>query len=137
MILKRYCIDCGKIEPPEGVKCCPDSRVFWIEKDAAERINDMARGRGNTFGDLLTKLNKAEADLAQMTAWRDAAHRDREKEEQDCLQAMEERDRYHEKADDLANAIAAYFGREIGEHSNANCPWSNALEIIENAPARA
>lgn len=53
MILKRYCIDCGKIEPPKDEKCCPDSRVFWIEKDAAERINDLERGRIKTFGSIL------------------------------------------------------------------------------------
>lgn len=136
MILKRFCIDCGKIEPPEGTKCCSDSRVFWIEKDAAERLNDMERGRGKTFDELLAKLNKAEADLAQMTAWRDAAHRDREREEQECLQALEQRDLYHEWADKLANAISAHTGDEIGEHSSANNPWANALELIDGQRCR-
>lgn len=48
---------------------------------------------------------------------------------------MSERDATEKMANDLANAIAAHFGQEIGEHSNCNCPWQNALEIIENAPS--
>lgn len=48
-------------------------------------------------------------------------------------QTLRERDEYHETADKLAAAIAKYFGVDIGEHSNANCPWDEALEVIENA----
>lgn len=48
-------------------------------------------------------------------------------------QAIGDRDQYHEWADKLAGAIAAHFGAEIGEHSNQNCPWAEALEVIENA----
>lgn len=48
-------------------------------------------------------------------------------------QAMRERDAYHEMADKLADGIAKYFGEEIGEHSNLNCPWRNAVELIEEA----
>jgi len=50
---------------------------------------------------------------------------------------LRERDRYHETADDLANAIADYFDWEIGEHSSANCPWENALELLAAAPPAA
>ena len=46
-------------------------------------------------------------------------------------QTLSERDHYHEVADKLANAIAAHFSIEIGEHSSANCPWDNALNAIE------
>ncbi len=77
-------------------------------------------------------LDAAEADLAKMTAWRDAAHRDRETEEQACLKALAERDCYHEWADQLADAIGRHFVEEIGEHSSSNNPWKNALELIEN-----
>lgn len=48
-------------------------------------------------------------------------------------QTIGERDCYHEWADKLANAIAAHLGAEIGEHSNMNCPWAEALEVIESA----
>jgi len=53
------------------------------------------------------------------------------------LQTIGERDRYCEWADKLADAIAEHFGIEIGEHSagfEANNPWANALEHIQNAP---
>jgi hypothetical protein len=50
-------------------------------------------------------------------------------------QALQERDRYHHVADDLAGAIARYLGVEIGEHSSGNCPWKNALQLM-NAAAK-
>lgn len=46
---------------------------------------------------------------------------------------IDQRDRYHEKADALAQAISEYFGADIGEHSSANCPWDEALDVIGNA----
>ncbi|WP_069351810.1 hypothetical protein [Burkholderia cenocepacia] len=53
-------------------------------------------------------------------------------------QTLRERDEYHETADKLAAAIAKHFGVDIGEHSNLNCPWDEALVVIENAaPASA
>lgn len=49
---------------------------------------------------------------------------------EDCLQLIKERDLYSDKADELAQAIADHFGVDIGEHSNVNCPWENALKWI-------
>ena len=46
---------------------------------------------------------------------------------------IRDRDTYHEWADKLADAIAVHFGVDIGEHSNQNCPWHEALEAIESA----
>ncbi|HEX7046994.1 MAG TPA: hypothetical protein VF275_05435 [Gammaproteobacteria bacterium] len=51
--------------------------------------------------------------------------------EREMDEVMIQRDSYHDKADELANAIAEYFGVDIGEHSSANCPWEQALEEIE------
>lgn len=52
--------------------------------------------------------------------------------------AIDQRDRYHEMADDLAGHIAAITGVDIGEHSSANCPWQNAIEAAEEyKPAQA
>lgn len=51
---------------------------------------------------------------------------------------IEQRDRYHEVADDLAARIAAITGVDIGEHSSANCPWQNAIKAAEEyKPAQA
>ncbi|HBI71520.1 MAG TPA: hypothetical protein DDZ22_21620 [Massilia sp.] len=44
---------------------------------------------------------------------------------------LRDRDTYHEWADKLAEAISKHFDAYIGEHSNANCPWAEALEVIE------
>lgn len=53
-------------------------------------------------------------------------------------ETMKDRDQYQEWADKLAEAIALHFGADIGEHSNMNCPWAEALEIIEQvAPVQA
>jgi hypothetical protein len=47
--------------------------------------------------------------------------------EAEMLAVIDERDRYHDMADQLAAFIAAITGSEIGEHSSDNDPWSNAL----------
>lgn len=46
-------------------------------------------------------------------------------------QTIRDRDTYHDWADKLAEAIAKRFGVDIGEHSSANLPWSEALDAIE------
>ncbi|WP_251029389.1 hypothetical protein [Pseudomonas fluorescens] len=43
---------------------------------------------------------------------------------------IDQRDRAETFADQLAQAICDHFRVDIGEHSNLNCPWSTALEII-------
>ncbi|HHA2922768.1 TPA: hypothetical protein ACOFDN_001111 [Stenotrophomonas maltophilia] len=53
-------------------------------------------------------------------------------------EAIDQRDRYHEVADELADHIATITGADIGEHSSANCPWQNAIEAAEAyRPAQA
>jgi hypothetical protein len=50
---------------------------------------------------------------------------------------IDERDRLHATADQLANAIAEHLDVDIGEHSSANCPWAqalNALNALDAAP---
>lgn len=46
-------------------------------------------------------------------------------------ETLEERDRYHDYADELANRIAIMTRTDIGEHSSGNDPWENALEASE------
>lgn len=55
-------------------------------------------------------------------------------QEQEILKVIDERDQYHEWANKLADAIAERLGVEIGEHSNLNSPWENALAFIEATP---
>ncbi|MFU5867444.1 hypothetical protein ACM7T0_28310 [Pseudomonas aeruginosa] len=50
---------------------------------------------------------------------------------------IEQRDNAEHWADQLANAIAERFGVDIGEHSNLNCPWNEALVWMQQLPAQA
>lgn len=49
-----------------------------------------------------------------------------EDEERETLSLIVERDNAEEWADKLAAALAP--PAVLGEHSNTNCPWHNALE---------
>lgn len=101
------------------------------------------------FCDLITELDAAheagdsKAEWARLIAHIDA-HTARavaaavEKERVSEMDTIRDRDQYHEWADKLAEAIAKHFGGDIGEHSNVNCPWSEAMDLIEEAePAAA
>lgn len=48
-------------------------------------------------------------------------------------QPIDDRDRAEDAAGKLANAVGQLLGVEIGEHSNTNCPWDNALAALERA----
>lgn len=50
---------------------------------------------------------------------------------------IDQRDHAEEWATKLADAIGEHFGREVGEHSSGNCPWENALELLNTAPPAA
>lgn len=54
----------------------------------------------------------------------------------EILQIIDERDAYHEIADDLAAQIAAITDVEIGEHSSVNDPWRNAMLAADDFIAK-
>lgn len=49
-------------------------------------------------------------------------------------ESLAENDRRHKMCDALAEGAASHFGEFIGEHSNANCPWINALQLLNTRP---
>lgn len=53
-------------------------------------------------------------------------------EEREHGQTIRDRDAHHEAADELAAIIGTLTGTDIGEHSNANDPWHNAIEAGES-----
>lgn len=55
--------------------------------------------------------------------------------EREAAAIMGDRDRYHEVADQLAAAVAAITGVDIGEHSSMNDPWQNALDAARERRA--
>lgn len=52
-------------------------------------------------------------------------------------QVIDQRDRYHEIADELASQIERITSVEVGEHSSDNCPWQNAIDAAESFNALA
>lgn len=52
--------------------------------------------------------------------------------EMELERVLQERDDAHEVADNLAHALAAITGVDIGEHSSENDPWQNALDAAED-----
>lgn len=48
---------------------------------------------------------------------------------------IDQRDRAEEMADAMAEQIGILLGVDIGEHSNLNCPWENALAAIRGRNA--
>ncbi len=60
-----------------------------------------------------------------------------EKLEQSETLLIEQRDNAQEYADALAEKISQASGYSIGEHSSANNPWKNALDIeLPTAPQK-
>lgn len=51
----------------------------------------------------------------------------------DMALTIDQRDTAEGWADGLAALIGKYFGRDVGEHSSAHCPWQEAKEIIAEA----
>lgn len=74
---------------------------------------------------------RAVFDNVKQALMREPAPVPYDKHEREMLEVIDQRDKYHDEADKLANAIAEYFDADIGEHSSANCPWENALEEIQ------
>jgi hypothetical protein len=70
---------------------------------------------------------------AQAAATQERAEKAHEKE---CLALIDERDSLENRLDSLAQAVASYFGKDVGEHSSMNDPWYNAFELLrDNTPA--
>lgn len=82
---------------------------------------DIARTRAEVITDLTRAVEGSEAKVTELTA-------QLERNGREHGDTIDDRDRYHQMADDLAEAIAKLTGVEIGEHSNMNDPWQNALQ---------
>jgi hypothetical protein len=98
--------------------------------DAQQVPEGMALYKGEFVTARMVVERLAEAESAYLSAWARLV-----KEERLHGYAMEERDHAEEMADKLADAIATLLGVDIGEHSNMNCPWEQALEAFEERAA--
>ncbi|MBY9835058.1 hypothetical protein ISH60_11455 [Pseudomonas aeruginosa] len=91
-----------------------------------------------------SRLHEVSVACATAEQERDAAlarvaelERELSNEENAHTTTIEQRDNAEHWADQLANAIAERFGVDIGEHSNLNCPWNEALVWMQQLPAQA
>ena len=104
-----------------SLACTEDAILELIrERDEAREARDNEALRGD---EVVKMLQAAERE-------RDEAREAVDADEQ----VIAERDSYHEWADKLAHAVG---GLEVGEHSNINNPWQNAIEMAETLHARA
>ncbi|HBO8933737.1 TPA: hypothetical protein L5D19_000644 [Pseudomonas aeruginosa] len=125
---------------------CDVSIVEYAEK-AADLFEQHDRIVGELRADRDSWAEQAEqrlADWDEMRKERDAAlarvaelERKLRNEENAHTTTIEQRDNAEHWADQLANAIAERFGVDIGEHSNLNCPWNEALVWMQQPPAQA
>lgn len=111
------------IEAPELV-----TRDMTVRAEAAVAalVNECQQqyaARGQDIREADQRL--AEATAALKTAETEATRYDR---------TLEQRDAYHDAADELAYAIAGV--EIIGEHSSANNPWKRAIEWLESERAQ-
>ncbi|MCA8226167.1 hypothetical protein [Burkholderia vietnamiensis] len=113
----------------EGWKLMPPKLTAAMRMALAKAAADNLKRTGGNNPDVMYEA--AFAAAPQPPSADAAAARPSDDELWD--QTLRERDEYHETADKLAAAIAKHFGADIGEHSNLNCPWDEALEAIENA----
>ena len=104
--------------------------IHGAAADAQQVPEGMALYKGEFVTARMVVERLAEAESAYLSAWARLV-----KEERLHGYAMEERDHAEEMADKLADAIATLLGVEIGEHSNMNCPWEQALEAFEERAA--
>ena len=81
-------------------------------------------------GAAMKTVEAMEAQILNLVRERDEARAEVAADEQIIAQ----RDSYHEWADKLAHAIG---GLDVGEHSNINNPWQNAIEMAEALHTRA
>jgi len=74
-------------------------------------------------------------DINSTISWNDNFEyriKPKQKPDDEITRLIKQRDSYRGWADRLANAISEHFEYDIGEHSSANCPWTNAMVCIES-----
>lgn len=91
------------------------------QRVALEKFRDELLEKGEGFDDIAFAIHQRALAMAP-------------KQEEDDMQTIRERDYNAEMADKLADGIAEHFGADIGEHSSANCPWVQALGLLNTKP---
>lgn len=103
----------AEICDPAMLAALHNDSIERIEKAIQEYIKDL---------DLVRESN--EMRIAECEAEIERLEADEEK-------ALEECHAWEEKATRLAEAVGEYVNEDVGEHSSANCPLANAMELLE------
>lgn len=116
---------CGEL-----VAGAADMLALFIE----QLMNGPPNGRHMSLRDYLTQWRLVQGALDEYNEVRKggAPKAVAATECRSCDQLMTERDNAEEQADKLADCIAGLLGIEIGEHSNMNDPWQNAIDAAEH-----
>lgn len=105
---------------PEGYvlvrRASVDEAIASLESPVGCYVGAVAKG----LRAMLAAAQQPKEGVAQETAARPT-------DDELWDKTLQDRDRYEEMADQLAEQIAAITGQDIGEHSSANCPWQNAM----------
>lgn len=119
------------------------------EELAGELVEHLSKGNTYTFEDvanfamMLHQRGAAPEVLAAAAAPAQVAQEPSKlekllvDEERSHSLTVDQRDRAEEMATKLAEAVGHHFGRDVGEHSSANCPLENALILLNTAPPAA
>ncbi|WP_044450720.1 DNA translocase FtsK, partial [Acinetobacter brisouii] len=81
-----------------------------------------ASGRRDVYPEIVANLNAEIDDLKVKLA----------KLDRDADQLLTERDEMQEFAEKLKDRLQEVFNQDFGDHSNANCPFTNALEYDDS-----
>ena len=105
-----------------------------MSQDETKAGSELSEGLGGALEESLvdTLVTKCETLMARVKELENALA----KEEHDHMGTLGQRDQCYEWADKFADAIAAHFREDIGEHSNLNDPWRNAYELIDGTFCR-
>lgn len=142
-LTKAECIDveifdiCCRVETPLYAKPVPADKPAVAVPDGFREIVEAVAHIGVDFGYGNFALSQEHIEKARALLEAAPSHRQqsaRPTDDELWDQTLAERDTYHDWADKLADAIADYFGEEIGEHSSANSPWDQALFVISEQP---
>jgi hypothetical protein len=97
--------------------------------DRPEKPSDEAETDARAYARHARDMQSGLGNLARWALWLESELTAAAKDSEKTLTAViERRDAFHDAADELAYAIGDES--EIGEHSNANNPWNNAIEHL-------
>lgn len=146
--VKLQCTHCGKrsdVTGQENPTCGHCGFVYGGIPHALTPAGDEGETREHKVLSTLERMANTPGVGNDMALWNEhsnavincawelaEAKRENERNEMIIRSLIQERDRNEDWADRLANKISEVTGEDIGEHSNLNNPWHEALEALDD-----